>query len=516
MQLNRLIKVSGRIVATSGLLFPALPLLSQSDTQPNTAQAAQPNRGPGMFDLAPPLFDLDSSYLQWPLSESAKEYAPIQGAPIKRMTEDLTAIARQSKLDGNQFWGRIAGTKYDALTQQYVLKKFQEFGLQNSRIQPIPLRPQWMAKSWQIALVQGGQRTPLAATFPLGGSPNTPTAGLDLPLVWVGLGTAADFIGRDVGGKAVVIYATPEPSVFLNSATLNESLKRAQDRGAAAVLVSLEIPGNVTSQMNARGRLSVPAFSIGMQDGTKLRQAIETAGEATPRIHVELDAGLVSGMTSGNVWGELPGTTDENILVIAHLDSFFEGAIDNASGVATMLALAEYYSKLPKEQRRRRITFVGTAAHHTTGVGGISAGTVWMHQNLSDFFAKTALILNCEHPAEVETYLWGNPPVLRKSTSLSGVRMFAITGGSSLKEIAVQAFRTFGIGVLSQPEMVAAGDMGPIYRDAPSIQVINIPLGYHTDIDTPDLVPAPGLEAATRAFAYVIDRVNRVKLEDLR
>jgi hypothetical protein len=181
-----------------------------------------------------------------------------------------------------------------------------------------------------------------------------------------------------------------------------------------------------------------------------------------------------------------------------------------------MLALAEFYSKIPKEQRRRTITFVGTAAHHTTGAGGISAGTGWMHQNMQDFFTKTALILNVEHPAEVETYLWGDPPVLRKSTSLSGVRMFSITGGASLKEIAVSAFRLFGIGVLAEPELAASGDMGPIYRDAPSLQMINIPLQYHTDIDTPDLVPAPGLEAATRAYAYLIAGVNRVKLEDLK
>ncbi|HYL39636.1 MAG TPA: M28 family peptidase [Bryobacteraceae bacterium] len=83
-----------------------------------------------------------------------------------------------------------------------------------------------------------------------------------------------------------------------------------------------------------------------------------------------------SGLRDASVWGQLPGTTDEDIIVMAHHDGFFEGALDNASGMAVMLSLAEYYSKVPKEQRRRTLKFVTTAGHHAG-----SAGTQWMHDN---------------------------------------------------------------------------------------------------------------------------------------
>ena len=67
-----------------------------------------------------------------------------------------------------------------------------------------------------------------------------------------------------------------------------------------------------------------------------------------------------TGLKTANVWGVLPGATDENIAVMAHTDSFFEGAMDNASGMATMVALAEHYAKMPKAQRRRTMTFFTT------------------------------------------------------------------------------------------------------------------------------------------------------------
>ena len=505
--LSSLLLLTALLSGFAGAQTPPANNQRQSNSQSPT-QAAPGN----MFELAPPIFDLENSYLHWPLPASEKLYGAIDGARIKKMVEDVAAIARQGKADGVQYWGRIPGTKYDQETQQYITAKFHELGLQDVRSQELPLPPQWTAKSWSLSFSQSGQQIPLAATFPMGRSPSTPAGGVDLPLIWVGLGTAADFAGRDVHGKAVVIYSIPEPSVFTQSATLVDSLKRAQQNGAAAILVSLAIPGNVTAQMNSNSPLTVPGFCIGMEDGAKLRGAIEAAQEGTvPKIHIALDAGMVEGLKSANIWGTLPGMTDENILVISHMDSYFEGASDNASGIATMLSLAEFYSKIPKSQRKRTITFVGTGAHHAG-----SPGTAWMHENMQPFFAKTALILNCEHTAETEIYYWGRPPVIRKSTSSSGVRMFAINGGRQLDDIVVKSLQTFGVGTLAQPELNSPGDMSHIFRDAPALQTINIPVQYHTDMDTMALIPAPGLEATARAYAKIIDEVNRLDLKSLR
>ena len=99
------------------------------------------------------------------------------------------------------------------------------------------------------------------------------------------------------------------------------------------------------------------------------------------------------------VWGTLPGQTDETIYVIAHRDGWFEAAGDNASGVASMLGLAEYFAKLPKSQRRRTMIFIGMDGHHNIKPGGF--GREWLVANRDKFFSKTALMINAEHPAEV-------------------------------------------------------------------------------------------------------------------
>ena len=39
---------------------------------------------------------------------------------------------------------------------------------------------------------------------------------------------------------------------------------------------------------------------------------------------------------------------------------------------------------------------------------------------------------------------------------------------------------------------------------------------FHTDLETPETVPWTGLEATTRAYARIIDEVNKLKLSDLQ
>jgi hypothetical protein len=38
---------------------------------------------------------------------------------------------------------------------------------------------------------------------------------------------------------------------------------------------------------------------------------------------------------------------------------------------------------------------------------------------------------------------------------------------------------------------------------------------YHSDADTPDLVPAWGIEAVTRADLKIIDSVNKMEIKEL-
>jgi Iap family predicted aminopeptidase len=90
-------------------------------------------------------------------------------------------------------------------------------------------------------------------------------------------------------------------------------------------------------------------------------------------VRIHLDVKRVSNLHTSTVWGTLPGTTDETVYIVAHRDGWFEGANDNAAGVATLLGVAEYFAKIPKQKRRRTIMFVGTSGHHN----GTAESVAW-------------------------------------------------------------------------------------------------------------------------------------------
>jgi hypothetical protein len=80
-------------------------------------------------------------------------------------------------------------------------------------------------------------------------------------------------------------------------------------------------------------------------------------------------------LKTATVWGSFPGTSDETILVVAHRDGWYDGSTDNASGVATMLGVAEYFAKIPREQRRRVAT---KRARYQRQAAAICHRSYWM------------------------------------------------------------------------------------------------------------------------------------------
>ena len=115
-------------------------------------------------------------------------------------------------------------------------------------------------------------------------------------------------------------------------------------------------------------------FTLGNDDGNTVRDIIEKAGGKGVKIRANLQVEMAANRKTSLVWGTLPGTTDENIYVTAHRDGWFDAATDNASGVASQLGLAEYFSKIPRAQRKRSIIFVSLDGHHngSTGTAGLT------------------------------------------------------------------------------------------------------------------------------------------------
>ena len=468
--------------------------------------SAAPQGGRGAYQ--PTLWWGDEMFPKWPYPAGDAIYADLDGAKIKGYINEITAISRKSRDDGNQYWGRITGSPYDKMTTDWVAAQFKRIGLE-TRIQEFTDLPeQWWPTSWEVTAV-GAQAVPMKTAFPLYRSVGT-DGQVNLEPVWVGMGTAADFDGRDVRGKAVIAYGFPNPGGRENTALTWGIVKRAEEQGAAALFIVLGFPGNVMNEPTAAGTqppARMPIFMLGNQDGTALRQMIEKNESPVSRFRLGVE--LRTGLKTATVWGVLPGATDENIAVMAHTDSFFEGAMDNASGIATLVALAEHYAKIPKGQRRRTMTFFTTSAHHSPS--GQNASIRWIHNNMKQMWAKTALLVNCEHTAQVATFLVGD--TLYGSNQVSARRWF-VGGSDQLKTIVMKDFKDYGMALFSRPESRPGGELGQVFTDAPSFHIID-QIVYHTDMDTLNAVPAAGLEQSAHVFAKIIDDVNKVEMRAL-
>jgi hypothetical protein len=459
------------------------------------------------------LYNLEDALLDWPLAAPNKAYAAIDGKRLHEHVSDLAAISRRYRDQGHpQFWGRIIGSPADSETATWMMGKFNKFGLSDVHLQAFDLPPQWMPQSWEITANHAGKTLHLNSAQPAYQTKSTDGGGLDLEAVYVGTGSEADFSGRDVKGKAVFVFSMPLPGSWRHTATAEGALRRAEAKGAAAIFAMIALPGNIRTQLYPTGT-NVPTFSLGMDDGYAIRDLIGQAGTGpAPHVKVRLDVKMEPGLKTGTVWGTLPGATDETIYILAHRDGWFESGTDNASGVATMVGLAEYFAKIPKEKRRRTIVFAGTSGHHN---GGNFSGT-WILEHREELFSKTALMINCEHTATVQTYLLGED--IRMSNMHTGMLWYA--GGvrrPKLQEIAIRAFHDAGVVTYATPERAApGGEMSRLWPFVPGVQASDYNVFFHSDHESPETVPWTGLQATTRAYAMIIDGVNGLDLKDLQ
>jgi hypothetical protein len=304
-----------------------------------------------------------------------------------------------------------------------------------------------------------------------------------------------------VRGKAVLIHDIPLPGDIRHTVATEGAVQRAYDKGAAAVGIVFGVSDNFAIWQRTGGR---PGFNLGYEDGMRLRERLGRGEKVSVRLRLASEE--VTGLKTAGVWGALPGTTDEDIIVLAHMDGYFQAALDNGSGLAVLIGLVEHFAKVPQSERRRTIRFYGSPGHH----GGPGARS--LHDNAATELARTALVINLEHVAAVRTKYWG--PRLRMTTAVTPMRWW-VFGSPRLLDIVSTSFRRFNVGVTADMDPGASGEMGSLARDTATMQVITSPEVKHTEQDTPEWVPAAGLEQIARAYARIIDEINKLERADI-
>jgi len=484
--------------AAAGIMLAAA---ASSHAQMDLGPKVEKTYGEGLPRDRDRLVFTDAQYPVWPLTPEQKQYATIDGARMKRQVVDLAQVALRYRDAGHKWWGRLPGTTADREGMAYMTREFESLGLKVEHFpytMPEDWRPTDFAASYKTA---DGKTIELTTAFPVADTKATGPQGITAEAIWLGIGSGADFIGRDVKGKAVVIYSTFVPGGRSHSASDRAGLFNANARavklGAAAVVNVMAVPGN--GQFQPEGGLpQVPQFTLSQDEGFALKDRLDN-GEKTV-ISLRLDVPELRNIQTEYTIATLPGMSEEQIVVMTHTDGYFQAAMDNAAGMASALEIARFYAKKPLQERPRTMRFIQFPDHHH---GEIARG---QHIDKTYPWDRVAVKLTMEHPSQTLLYMYNND--LTPTNAVGAFRWNAL-GSPEFEKMVFDTLREFGVSVYAMEDGPKNGNY------APSFHIIDHVI-YHTSLDVPELVPATGLERSTRAFAAALDRANKMTMKQLR
>jgi hypothetical protein len=306
----------------------------------------------------------------------------------------------------------------------------------------------------------------------------TPGGGVEGDVVFVGsadedrskmifarTGEEAEYEGIDARGK-IVLGTSGGP----------DGVKRATEHGAIAYIhmwpssedaihemIVTSIWGTPTPESIER-LPTIPALSIKKSDGERLRQWL-ARGPVRVRIHAQAETGW---RTLPVTIADIPGADPEFLLVGAHIDSWYEGITDNATGDACLLEMARAAHRYQR-RLRRGLRFAWWPGHSH----GRYAGSTWYADFAFDELRRRAVgYLNIDSPGVRETavfdcrYNMGEVEDLMKQTvpEITGqspnIRRPFKAGDQSFWGIGLPSLGAFRMLPLDHPDRATVGGCG--------------------------------------------------------
>lgn len=446
--------------------------------------------------------------------------------------EDIWRFGR-----ADRYGYRMPGTKSDRQTAEYLQKKFVDFGLRDTRLEPLPVAAAF-PDTWTLTVQTGGRAEGIPCHF-LRYARFTGPAGVSAPLVYVGLGTDADFDKVDVTGKIVVVdvvsdgLSTISPHVFFrydpqgtlagdkvaenwppdNFATYQQAVKR----GAAGFIGILELmSGDMNQYLHVYLQYELPAVTISPRAGARLR-AMLSGGTANATIVL---TGFKGQAETFNVYGFVPGrNTDEIIVMMSHHDGW---ATNDASGTAVVLGLAKYFGQLPPRALNRTLMFFLAGSHFGAaadwsgkGVRGVppeKVGEIFnMTRNRYDCLAWKLLPRTvCANNVEMIGRQYKRQGEAFVATGRVCPRAWGVTGPRAdqanpvLLSAVRDAIRTHDLD-RSEIAFWFAGEATRYAREwIPTVNLISHNPWQFTNNDTPDTVMKEALRPTVKAFIDVL------------
>ncbi len=291
--------------------------------------------------------------------------------------------------------------------------------------------------------------------------------------------------------------------------SLGRVMREAATAGAVAVIGVLRDYPESSGYHNEYYRktlFSLPGVWLTRGEGERLRAALGSEDRVALTLDVRRER-----VVSRSVIGVLPGRSGETIMVQSHHDSIGPGAVEDASGTAEVIALAEHYGALARERatREKTLLFVTFDTHFT----GYHAHMEFARRYVLDPGSPYDIVLNAtiEHVGlravkggdggfevldETEprgifvnvnpAFTWRLIRLIRKHRLASTALLGAAPLEASSSGIPTDASFTFVAGV-------------------PTVSLVSGPLYLYDDADTMACVDVDQLVPVARFFADVVD-----------
>ena len=385
----------------------------------------------------------------------------------------------------------------------------------------------WEEKQWKLVLEPSGEKPKEVECFFWPYSGQTPSQGITSQLVYVGRGSEEELAAADVKGKVVLASLPPmyigwnELKLFSfmaydpdNTAAdnnqpypigwllhLDDVYHNIEQAGAAAAVYILEdYPdmGPLTYYAPYDGQIrTVPSLYIREENGNII---IERLQEGPLEVNLTLEATATKGGGEAvNIYAILPGKSDSNFVISSHFDSPWAGGVQDSSGVGMVLALADYYSRVPPEERERTLVFLLTGSHF---VGEVSNHD-FIERHRAGILADSLFLIAMEHIADNWPYTDYVEPrgVFFKENPVAITLYAGLLPRYSL-------YRT-----LLFPTVTPLGvptDAGPFSRAGfPVASLISGPVYLFDAADTLERVARDQLVPLTKLYIDFIENLNR-------
>ena len=233
---------------------------------------------------------------------------------------------------------RSAGSPAEYETCQYLEGVMNDIGLNNVTVDDITVDG-WTFNGANISFKNAKGED---QKIDLGGYQTTIQAdNHEVELVYVNRGTEADYEGLDVTGKLVLFEVNQEEDWWINYPAYQAKAKGALCAIAMREFVNKDEDGTRIGVQDVCGPADAPALAISRKDCNALKKAIKASGGDSIKVTFNADSKVTENATSHNLYGEIPGATDETIFVFAHMDGYFHAAYDDAWGCGASMGMAK-------------------------------------------------------------------------------------------------------------------------------------------------------------------------------